>query len=182
MGFMRAAVLALLLCSLLTSCALFRRDPDRKEERSVFTRWIPSLPGFGGGGDRAERKRGAALRRMEMDLSVQPQPLKLSEVRRLDVSVRLTSRGRSLVQLQFPSAQRIEVLILDEAGAKVTQWSDDQLFAQVQSYLTINPGERVQYDVKLATRDLTAGRTYTVEAFVPGYEQLKKRLTLEVQP
>ncbi len=172
----------LLLCGLLSSCALFRSDPDRAEKRSVFTRWIPSLPGFGGGGDRTKRQRAGALRRIGMDLAFQPAPVRLSEVRRLEVTIKLLTRGRQLFQFQGPTAQRIEVLILDEKGAKVVQWSDDQLFAQAQSYLTINPGERVQYDVRLATRDLVAGRAYTIEAFVPGYEDLKKRVNFTPQP
>lgn len=180
---MRISLSLLLLCSLLTSCSVIRgssASPEKK--RSILTRWIPPLPKFGGGeGDRSERKLAAALRRIEMELIVLPAAIKLSEARRLDITAKLVNSGRELVQLQFPTAQRIEIIILDEKGAKVTQWSEDQLFAQGQSYLSINPGERVQYDVKLATRDLAAGRTYTVEAFVPGYDALKKRVNIAPQ-
>ncbi len=179
---MRASLSLLLICVTVTSCAVFRHDDDGPpEKRSLWSHLIPPLPKFGGEGDRSERKLAGALRRMEMELTVLPVAVKLSETRRLDVSVKLINQGRELIQLQFPTAQRIEVLILDETGAKVTQWSEDQLFAESQSYLSINPGERVQYNVKLATRDLTVGRTYTIEAFVPGYDVLKRRTNIVPQ-
>lgn len=119
---------------------------------------------------------------MAMEMTVQPLPLNLSEVRRMVVTIKLINRGKRLVQLQFPTSQRIEVMVLDAKGAKVVQWSDDQFFSSEPSYLTINPGERVQYDLKVATRDLVAGRLFTIEASVPGYDSLRERVSLTPQP
>jgi len=44
--------------------------------------------------------------------------------------------------------------------------------------VTINPNERLEYVVSLATRDMVAGETYTVEAFFPNFDQLRKGITV----
>ena len=41
-----------------------------------------------------------------------------------------------------------------------------------------HPGERVEYSASVATRDLGAGNTYTVEAFFPNYEALHAAKTI----
>lgn len=205
---MRFPLTFLLLCSLLfTSCATTSPQPERekREERgSIFTRWIPKLqmpklqmpklhmpklkmPKFPKipklwGGDREKKSRRAKSGGLDMEMTVTPLPLNLSEVRRMEVTIKLINRGKRMVQLQFPTAQRIEVVVLNEKGGKVMQWSEDQYFESAPSFLTINPGERVQYDLKVATRDLVGGRKYTLEASVPGYEPLKERFTLMPLP
>jgi len=193
---MRIPLIALLLCSLFfTSCATTSPRPDgehRKERGSIFNRWIPqmSMPRFPKlpkfpklwGGDREKKSRRAKSGRLDLEMAVAPLPLTLSEVRRMDVTIKLINRGKRLVQLQFPTSQRIEVVVLDENGGKVMQWSEDQYFENAPSYLSINPGERVQYDLKVATREMVGGRKYTLETSVPGYEALKERLTLMPLP
>lgn len=193
---MRIPLIALLLCSFLfNSCATTPPRPEgepREERGSIFTRWIPklSMPKFPKlpkfpqwwGGDREKKTRRAKSGRLDLEMAVVPLPLTLSEVRRMDVTIKLINRGKRLVQLQFPTSQRIEVVVLDEKGGKVLQWSEDQYFENVPSYLSINPGERVQYDLKVATREMVGGRKYTLEASVPGYEVLKERLTLMPLP
>ena len=38
-------------------------------------------------------------------------------------------------------------------------------------YLIINPKERLEYVQPLTTRDLKAGKTYNLEAYLIGYDQ-----------
>jgi hypothetical protein len=85
----------------------------------------------------------------------------------------LKNRSKKFVQMQFPTSQRIEVLVRTTDGKLVEQWSQDQSFANEPTLVVINPRERLEYTASVATRDMTAGRTYIVEAFFPNYEPLR---------
>src|SRR5260370_213736 len=49
------------------------------------------------------------LRGLVLDLQVSPQPVRLSEVRQMEVKVTVTNMGNHMVTLDFPTDQRIEV-------------------------------------------------------------------------
>ena len=40
--------------------------------------------------------------------------------------------------------------------------------------VAINPNERLEYSVNIATRDMVAGETYAVEGFFPNFDALRK--------
>ena len=82
------------------------------------------------------------------------------------------------MQLDFPTTQRIEVLVKNKAGKTIVRWSEDQAFANEPTLVAINPGERLEYTATVSTRDLVAGETYTVEAFFPSYEALRQNRAL----
>ena len=108
------------------------------------------------------------------------EPVKLSEVRQLPVRVTLTNRGDRAVELNFPSEQRIEILLHDAAGRVVTRWSDNRAFAEHVGTILINPNEHVEYSETIATRELVPGKVFTVEVTVPAYPELdakRKSLT-----
>jgi hypothetical protein len=113
---------------------------------------------------------------------VEPIPLKLSEVRTCKVTLQLANRGRKLVQLDFPTSQRIEVLLKHADGKLIERWSEDQAFENEPTLVAINPGERLEYSVNVATRDLKAGQTYTVEGFFPNFERLRASRTVVPVP
>jgi hypothetical protein len=117
-------------------------------------------------------------RQLVPSIAIVPQPVKLSDARTFKVTLQLTNKGRKLVQLDFPTTQRIEVLVKDATGRRVEQWSEDQAFQNEPTLVTINPGERLEYVASVATRDLKAGETYTVEAFFPNYEKLRATKTI----
>ena len=79
------------------------------------------------------------------------------------------------VELNFPSEQRIEILLRDAAGNVVTRWSDNRAFADQAGTLLINPGEHVEYSETIATRELVPGKVFTVEVMVPAYPELDVR-------
>ena len=54
-------------------------------------------------------------------------------------------------------------------GRSIFQWSEDRNFAAVASSVVVNPGERLEYEAGIPTRDMLAGRIYGVEAVLPGY-------------
>ena len=81
--------------------------------------------------------------------------------------------SKKYVHLNFPTSQRIEVLVQDSTGKVVNTWSEDQSFTNDPAAVTVNPGERLEYAVSVATREMTAGQPYLIEASFPNYAELK---------
>ncbi len=121
-------------------------------------------------------------KKLAPSVTIDPEPVKLSEVRTFKVTLQLANKGKKLVQLDFPTTQRIEVLLKDAAGKRIEQWSEDQAFENEPTLVTINPGERLEYVANVATRDLKAGDSYTVEAFFPNYEELRATKKIVPEP
>jgi hypothetical protein len=115
---------------------------------------------------------GKEWKQLVPTISIDPMPLKLSDVRTMKVTLQLANHGKKLMQLDFPTTQRIEVLVKDSTGKRVEQWSEDQAFQNDPTLVTINPSERVEYTANVSTRDLKAGQAYSIEAFFPNYDQL----------
>ena len=108
-------------------------------------------------------------------------PRELSdEQRKMIVSVRLTNKGGRLAQLDFPTTQRVDLYLKDKAGKVLEHWADDQKFENDSGLVAVNPGERIEYNLTVSTREMSAGGEYTVEAFFPRYEPL--RATTKVVP
>jgi hypothetical protein len=115
---------------------------------------------------------------LEMGLRADPAQVKVGEVRQIKVTVTLINRGKKSAQLEFPTSQRIEVLVKSKEGKTIEQWSEDQAFTNEPTMVVINPDERLEYTVNVATRDMAAGQTYTIEAFLPNFDQLRKAITI----
>jgi hypothetical protein len=125
--------------------------------------------------DKLNEGKAPNWKRLELTMVLEPLPLKLPETRTLKVRVQLTNKSRKFVQMEFPTAQRIEVLVRTRDGKLVEQWSEDQSFANEPSLVVINPSERLEYVASVATRDMSPGETYIIEAFFPNYEPLRTR-------
>jgi len=122
-----------------------------------------------------EKKKSKTL---DLTMELSPQPLKLSQSHEIQVTLRLTNNTGKLAQLDFPTTQRIEVLLRNETGKLVTQWSENQSFDNDPGYVTINPREHVEYTVTISGRDMAGGRTYTIEGFFPNYDKLRVSKTV----
>ena len=122
----------------------------------------------------APKTRDLNFKSLEMGLTLEPAAPRLSEDRAVKVTVTLTNKGKKLLQLDFPTTQRIEVQVKNRAGKMVVQWSEDQSFTSEPTLVAINPGERLEYTANVSTRDLVAGESYTVEAFFPNFEALRQ--------
>lgn len=127
----------------------------------------------------AGKKAEVNARKLALSMEISPQPLKLSEARQMKIAISLTNRSGKYVHLEFPTTQRIELLVRDRAEKLLTQWSEDQSFANEPAYVTINPGERIEYNATLATRDLSAGQEYLVEGFFPNFTDLRIQKTIQ---
>lgn len=126
----------------------------------------------------AAKAKDVNLKGLEMTVTVEPAVPKLAETREIKVTVTLANKGGKLVQLDFPTTQRIEVLLKNQAGKRVVQWSEDRAFTNDPTLVAINPRERLEYAATVSTRDLVAGETYSIEAFFPNFDQLRKTLKL----
>lgn len=132
-------------------------------------------------GKPAPAPAGTASKRTQsltLKMQVSPVPVKLSDARQIEIRIRLENISRKFVQLEFPTTQRIEILIRDETGRQITQWSDARTFEPVAGFVGINPGEHVEYSTSVSTRDLQPGRKYTVVGFFPNFEKLTAEETI----
>jgi Intracellular proteinase inhibitor len=122
------------------------------------------------------------LHGLVLDLQVSPQPLRLSEVRQMEVKLTVINRGSKMVTLDFPTNQRIEIQLLNSADAVLTKWSENHAIQDKPGTVLINPGEHVEYKENIATRDLTPGRVFTAAVFFPQYPELKIRQKFLTEP
>ena len=144
--------------------------------------WYRLLHPFGGSKKHKEPKvRGTNFKQLEMGLAVEPNPVKLGENRQIKVTLTLTNRGGKLARLEFPTSQRVEVLLKGKNGQMIEQWSQDQAFTNEPTLVAINPRERLEYSVTISTRDMTAGETYSVEAFFPNFDRLRMAVPVSAE-
>lgn len=119
---------------------------------------------------------------LEMRVKVSPDVIRLSETRSLEVHLMLINRSKKPANLQFNDSRKYDFILRDMSGKKLAQWSDDQPVNQNPGYVIINPGERVEFVGNVSTRDMVAGRTYTLEALVVGYDKMRQSVQLTPIP
>ena len=110
---------------------------------------------------------------LEMRLKVVPDPIRLSDTRSLEVHLQLINRSKKPVNLLFNDSRKYDFILRDIGGKKLAQWSEDQPVNQTPGYVIINPAERAEFVGNVSTRDMVAGRTYTLEALVVGYDKMR---------
>jgi len=117
---------------------------------------------------------------VEMRLRIVPEFVRLSDTRAVEAHLLLINRSRKSVNFMFNDSRKYDFILRDASGKKLVQWSDDQPLTQTPGYVIINPAERAEFVGNVSTRDMAAGRPYTLEAIVVGYD--KMRVTLQVVP
>ena len=115
------------------------------------------------------------LRGLLLQVQLPQEPVKLSEVRQLEVAVSLINAGKNGIDLSFPTEQRIEIYLRNASDKILTVWSENRAFAETGDTILINPQERLEYSETIATRDLTPNKVYIVEVFLPRYPELDVR-------
>lgn len=150
--------------------------PPPTPKPTILKRWMKT---FGLSQDHSPNATITGFKGLDIGLQADPAQVKVGEVKLIKVTVTLTNRGRKSVELEFPTSQRIEVLVKSKEGKTIEQWSEDQAFSNEPSMVTINPDERLEYAVNVATRDMAVGQTYTIEAFFPNFDQLRKSITVQ---
>jgi hypothetical protein len=146
-----------------------------------FSRWIP----FMGNGKKQTAQvvkvssgnpngpiTGPIYYGLEMRVKVNPDVVRLSDTRALEVHLVLINRTRKSITLMFNDSRKYDFILRDSTGKKLAQWSDDQPVNQTPGYVIINPSERAEFIGNVSTRDMVAGRTYILESFVVGYDKM----------
>lgn len=132
---------------------------------------------FGGKKDKEEGPK-TGWKNLSVTLTTDPVAVKLPEAKSLQVNVIVANQGKELVQLDFPTTQRIEVLLKTEGDKVLSKWSEDQKVDEEQGFLVVNPDERLQYTANISTREMSAGTSYVIEAYFPTYPQLRASTTV----
>ena len=164
----------LIFCALLLFASAARSSAEEKRG------WLGRVLHPFSSSDKIPEYKNQKLRGLVLSIELPQEPVKLSEVRQLPVHVLLTNRGDRGVELNFPTEQRIEILLHDSSGRVVTRWSENRAFAETGGTILINPNEHIDYYETIATRELAPGRVFTVEVTIPAYPELdaqRKSLT-----
>jgi hypothetical protein len=165
--------LALALLSLAIASRLFAEEtpsPTPQKRGGWFNRMLHPFQS-----SPVPTYKDARLRGLALDLKLSPQPVKLSEVRQLEVKITLTNVSKRAVSLDFPTDQRIEIYLRNSSDAVLTTWSDNHAFDPKAGTVLINPGEHTFYPETIATRELTPNKVFIVEVFFPQYPELRIR-------
>jgi len=117
-------------------------------------------------------------RTLALQMQLSPVPVRLSETRQITARLQLTNCSGKYVQMEFPTTQRIDVVVTDANGRTLSQWSEDRLFENEPTLVGINPGEHVEYSVTIPTRDWQPGRPVTVKGFFPTLPGVQAEVTL----
>ena len=170
--FPSVALCALGLCLLasLSACSLFHHQHHDANAAAQT--------------DSGNGKRRASARKLNLEIRVSPDPLKLGEVREITVDITVRNDTKQRVTLKFPTYQILEIALRDvETGAVVSKWSTDRTFPQDTRIVPINEGERLEYSEKITTRELKVGKPYNLEVSFLGYEnELFAKKVLIPQP
>jgi hypothetical protein len=117
---------------------------------------------------------------LEMRVKISPEVIRLSDTRALEAHLLLINRSKKPINLLFNDSRKYDFILRDMNGKKLAQWSDDQPVNQTAGYVIINPFERAEFVGNVSTRDMVAGRTYTLETTVVGYDRM--RLVTQLSP
>lgn len=151
-------------------------------KRSVFSRMLHPFSSDASSSTAPPKYKDARLRGLTLDLQISPQPVKLSEVRQLDIKATLTNKGKNTIELDFPTDQRIEIYLINSANTVLTKWSENHAIAEKPAVVLVNPGEHIEYNEKIATRELSRDKVYVAEVFFPQYSELRIRQKFMTAP
>jgi Intracellular proteinase inhibitor len=131
---------------------------------------------FSGKKKGADQKAG--WRQLAVGITLDPLQVKLPATRSLLVKVAVTNKGKYAAQLDFPTTQRIEVLVKSDTGKVLSRWSEDQKVEREQGFVVLNPDERLEYSAMISTREMRAGQSYVIEAYLPDFDRLRASRTV----
>lgn len=167
---MKRATVPLLLVFAL-SAAAFAQEATPPQKRGWMSRVIHPFRAS----EPLPEYKDLQLRGLVLSLELSPQPVKLSEVRQMDVKTTITNKSKRPITLEFPNAQRFEIYLRNSAEKVLTTWSDNHAFAESAGTVLINPQEHIDYAETIATRELMPNKVFIAEVFFPKYPELRVR-------
>jgi Intracellular proteinase inhibitor len=168
---------AFLVLLLATTARVFAQEPTAAAAPTRARRgWMGRLlHPFSSSAPGIPNYKDPKLRGLTLELQVSPQPVKLSEVRQLEIRAVLASKAKTAITLDFPTDQRVEIYLMTTEGTLLTKWSDNHAINEKPGTVTINPEEHIEYNERIATRDLTPNKVFVAEVFFPKYPELRAR-------
>ena len=130
----------------------------------------------------APQYRDLKLRGLVLDLQIAPQPVKLSEVRQLEIKAILSNVSKFPITLDFATDQRIEIYLRNAAESILTKWSDTHAVNEKAGTIVVNPDEHVEYRESIATREMTPNKVFSAEVFFPKYPEVRARQKFMTAP
>ncbi len=129
-------------------------------------------------------KNETTPRKSGLQVTVEPDSAapSLQAISQLGIRILVTNYTSTMVSLTFPTSQRIEITGRSVDGKIFYSYSTNRTFAQEVSVLTINPGERLEYNETVPTRSMTAGSTYLLTASVKGQSGLEGTASITPVP
>ena len=159
--------------------------------RSSFDMGGNNFSIFNGDPKRIQRANAVDPKAFDTKLVISPNPLSLASARAAapDPVIKITftvhDHGKKTYVLSFPTAQRWDFRIKDASGKPVYVYSDNCDFEQKVGISMVNHDDSLTYSELVQSSDLdqpfTPG-TYTVEAVLANYPEMKATATLVVKP
>ncbi|MEO6054581.1 MAG: BsuPI-related putative proteinase inhibitor [Chthoniobacterales bacterium] len=118
---------------------------------------------------------------VDTTLKVDPSEVDLKDKREVTVTLSVINKTNNLVRLEFPSTERIEILLRDQAGNVIERWSEDRAFEQTAGVVVINPKERIQYAERISTREMKPGGKYIIEASIFNHPEHSQKTQIKTK-
>jgi len=167
------------IVSFVLAAPLLAQEPTATPEKRS---WLYRMLHPFGSSNPTPNYKDARLRGLMLDIKVSPEPVKLSEIRQLQVNMNLKNLGKRAIVLEFPSEQRFEIYLRNSSEAILTIWSDNHAFEDKPGTVLINPSEHVDYPATIATRDLSPNKVFICEVFFPQFPELRVRQKFMTAP
>ena len=176
---MRRAAVPLLLALAFSGSAFAQetQSSPAPQRRGWISRMLHPFPS-----ERLPDYKDPRIRGLALSLELSAQPVKLSEIRQLEVKFTLINKARNPITLEFPGSQRFEIYLRNSAEKVLATWSDNHAFTDDPGTVLINPQEHIEYAETIATRELTPNKVFIAEVFFPKYPELRVRQKFMTAP
>ena len=131
----------------------------------------------------AEEEDEKVEERSEERMFVAPEYTEVpADAEELEVSIILSNPTDRAQRYTFNSGQKFDLELIDQNGRTVYHWSRGQMFTQAIEHLTLEPGEKEEWQVKIPVEGLSSGE-YTLEAYLTDRERSQRaeevKITIE---
>lgn len=181
------------LVAALDAASAIDINPSKNNQPPVF--WSSGSGNqfsiFNGDPKRIQRANAVDPKSFDAKIEVTPTPLSLKALKAvapnpsLKISFSVHNHARKTYTLSFPTAQRWDFRILTPAGTPIYVYSDNCEFEQKVGSSMVNQDDKLVYTETVDFDDMTpalAPGTYTVEAVLANYPQMRAQTQLTVQP
>lgn len=115
-----------------------------------------------------------------LQLILEPSHFSVEDTPELTVTFKITNNKNTTLLLDFPTNQRLDIVVKKKNGDVITRWSADRDFEPFPGLVTINVKESVVFTEKISTAGMQHGETYIIDATLVG--QKGYNLSQEVTP